>query len=59
MWRVSCPVLPQRRRGQTLTVAPLVAKSSLSHSDAGAKFSAFRQASRGNRTSSLSADDGR
>jgi signal transduction histidine kinase len=58
------PVLPQRRRGQTLAAAPRTvaspaAKSSLPRSDAGAKFSAFRQASRGNRTSSPSADDSR
>jgi signal transduction histidine kinase len=59
------PVLPQRRRGQTLAatapraVASPAANSLLPRSDAGTKFSAFRQASRGNRTSSPAADDTR
>ncbi|SMD27494.1 Signal transduction histidine kinase [Kibdelosporangium aridum] len=61
------PVLPQRRRGHTLAAAPPAVaspatKPSLPRSDAGAKFGAFREASRGSRTdssTSRSDDDSR
>jgi signal transduction histidine kinase len=50
------PALPQRRRGQTLKAAPSTVaspapKPSPARFDAGARFGAFREASRGNRTS--------
>ncbi len=56
--------LPQRRRGQTLAAAPTRVASPATNlaparSDAGAKFSAFREAGRGNRPSSPSEDDSR
>jgi signal transduction histidine kinase len=54
--------LPKRQRGQTLAGTPLpaaspTAQSALPPADAGARFSAFRQASRGSGASSPQEDD--
>ncbi|MCG5217988.1 ATP-binding protein [Streptosporangium soli] len=61
--------LPKRRRGQTLAAAspaspppsppPPTAKTERPHSDPGARFSAFRQASRGGGPTTPPADDTR